>query len=67
MRLNGRRLSDNVSDRRRGSAGRRIGIGGGIAGPFGMLFAVPVFSSAYELLREATIAKEAALAPTAHT
>ena len=32
MRLNGRRLSDNVSDRRRGSAGRRIGIGGGIAG-----------------------------------
>lgn len=32
MRLNGRRLSDNVSDRRRSSAGRRIGIGGGIAG-----------------------------------
>ena len=42
-------------------------IGGGIAGPFGMLFAVPVFSSAYELLREATIAKEAALAQTANT
>ena len=44
-----------------------ITIGGGIAGPFGMLFAVPVFSSAYELLREATIAKEAALAQTANT
>lgn len=39
-----------------------ITIGGSVAGPFGMLFAVPVFSSAYELLREATIAKEAALA-----
>lgn len=44
-----------------------ITIGGGIAGPFGMLFAVPVFSSAYELLREATTAKEAALTQTSNT
>lgn len=36
-----------------------ITIGGGIAGPIGMLFAVPVFSSAYELLREATAEREA--------
>ena len=35
-----------------------ITIGGGIAGPIGMLFAVPVFSSAYELLREATEQRE---------
>lgn len=44
-----------------------ITIGGGIAGPFGMLFAVPVFSFAYELLREATTAKEAALTQTSNT
>lgn len=41
-----------------------ITIGGGIAGPLGMLFAVPAFSSAYILLQEATAAKEAVLAQT---
>ena len=32
MRLNGRRLSSNVSDRRGSGTGRKIGIGGGIVG-----------------------------------
>ena len=36
-----------------------ITIGGGIAGPIGMLLAVPVFSSAYELIKEATHEREA--------
>lgn len=39
-----------------------INIGGGIAGPIGMLLAVPVFSSAYELLKEATAEREKLLA-----
>lgn len=36
-----------------------ITIGGRFAGPIGMLLAVPVFSSAYELIREATREREA--------
>lgn len=36
-----------------------ITIGGRFAGPIGMLLAVPVFSSAYELIREATQEREA--------
>lgn len=40
-----------------------ITIGGELAGPLGMLLGVPAFSALYTLLREATAAREAALAP----
>ena len=35
-----------------------VTVGGGIAGPLGMLLSVPVASTAYVLIKEATIAKE---------
>jgi len=38
-----------------------VTVGGGIAGPIGMLLAVPVASTAYILIREATLQREKAL------
>ena len=35
-----------------------VTIGGGLAGPFGMLLAVPIASAVYALVREATARKE---------
>ena len=35
-----------------------VTIGGGLAGPFGMLLAVPIASAVYALVREATAQKE---------